>query len=60
MQKVNVNHGKAKMDRMVRWEDLPCDRQSRTLYRSRVVRSVVPMLKERSKEEVNKRNDWKK
>jgi hypothetical protein len=42
MQKVNVSHGKAKMDKMVRRGGLPCARRLRSLYRGRVVRGEVP------------------
>jgi hypothetical protein len=37
MQKVNVSHGKLKMDKMVRRRGLPCVRRSKSLHRERVV-----------------------
>jgi hypothetical protein len=49
MQKVNVSHGKAKMDKMVRRKELPYVRRSRPLYRERVGRSAVLMSMERKK-----------
>jgi hypothetical protein len=48
MQKVNVGHGRAKMDK-VGWGDLPCVRRSMLLYRGDVVRDAVPMSIERKK-----------
>jgi hypothetical protein len=36
-QKANVNYGKAKMDKMVRRRELPCDRCLGSLYSERAV-----------------------
>jgi hypothetical protein len=41
MQKENVSHNKAKVDKMVRKSALPCVRRSRLMYSVQVVRSVV-------------------
>jgi hypothetical protein len=49
MQKGNVSHGKAKMDKMVRRGELPCVRRSKQWNRGRVVRGEVPMSMERKK-----------
>jgi hypothetical protein len=63
MQKVNVSHGKSKMDKTVRRGELPWVRHSRTVCRRRVVRSAVPMSMKKkwrwSKEEANKKI-WRK
>jgi hypothetical protein len=49
MQKANVSHGKAKMDKMVRRSKLLCDGRSRSFYKSQVVRGAMPMSMERKK-----------
>jgi hypothetical protein len=49
MQKVNVSHGKPKMDQKVRRRDLPCIRGPRPFYRKQFVRGVVPMSMDRKK-----------
>jgi hypothetical protein len=55
MQKVNVSHGKTKMDKTVRRRELSCVRRSRSLYRGRVVRGAVPRsMEEKSDEEAKK------
>jgi hypothetical protein len=49
MQKANVSHGKAKMDKMVRRRGLPCVHRLMSLYRGKVVRGGVLMSMERKK-----------
>jgi hypothetical protein len=43
MQKANVSHGTAKMDKMVRRRESPCVRRLGLLYRERVVRGADQM-----------------
>jgi hypothetical protein len=46
-QKANVSLGKTQMDKMVRRRESPCARQSRLLYKKRVVRGVAYMSMEK-------------
>jgi hypothetical protein len=48
-RKVNVSHGKTKMDKMVRRRGLPCIRHSRSLHREKVVCGAVPISVERKR-----------
>jgi hypothetical protein len=49
MQKTNVSHEKTKMNKTVRRRGLPYGCCSKSIYRGRVVRSVVPMSTGRKK-----------
>jgi hypothetical protein len=60
MQKVNVSHGKAKMDKMVRRREWPCVSYSKSLYREQDVRCEVTMLIERKVMKKQRRNKKKK
>jgi hypothetical protein len=57
MQKANVSHGKAKMDKRERGRELPCVRRSRSLYRdeSSVVRCYYRWNGKKSDEEAKKK-----
>jgi hypothetical protein len=49
MQKANVRHGKAKMDKIVRMREVPCVRRSKSLYSEWAVCGSVPLSMERKK-----------
>jgi hypothetical protein len=54
VQKVNVSHGKTKMDKTVRGRELPCVRHWRSLYKGRFVVCAVPMSMKKRDEEAKK------
>jgi hypothetical protein len=59
MQKVNIDHGQTKMDKMVRRRELPCVRRSRLSNRVRVVRGTMSMSMERKKKVMKKQRRGK-
>jgi hypothetical protein len=57
--KGNVSHGKLKMDKAVRWRELPCVGHSRSLYREQVVNGAILMSKEKKGDEEAKKKQRK-